>query len=253
MILDEYINTAATSIIDEANKASHGSEVFAPQEIIYRYIHEGRNYFVTKKDDYEARGFILTMLSPFCAVQWDYFSSEIMFEQERQQIMPKLIRYLDKLYVMADVNAKNWMRGFDKFKFSNIENSLEFNMNFYAEMLYAGMGNNPTIFPENLCGNWTKSFFKTVLKEILQTGTFRYVSETDPSTASEYLMREGNKTMIDITPYNEEERKDVFSKLTDSNKINLYAAMMQGYGSQFDRLVARWVKYSDETNGEKNI
>src|SRR5690606_40353425 len=88
---------------------------------------------------------------------WDYFSSEIMCEQERQQIMPELIRYLDKLYEMVDVNAKNWKRGFDKFKFSNIENSLEFNMNFYVEMLYAGMGNNPTIFPENLCGNWTRS------------------------------------------------------------------------------------------------
>ena len=243
MILDEYINTAATSIIDDTNKeASLGNEVFAPQEIIYRYIHEGRNYFVTKKDDYEARGFILTMLRPFRAVQWDYFSSEIMCEQERQQIMPELIRYLDKLYEMVDVNAKNWKRGFDKFKFSNIENSLEFNMNYYVEMLYAGMGNNPTIFPENLCGNWTKSFFKTVLKEILETGTFKYCTETQSFFAFEYIIRESNKTLIDITPYNEEERKDVFSKLTDNNKINLYAAMMQGYGSQFDRLVAHWIK-----------
>lgn len=243
MVLDEFINTAEPSLLKEDNiDAASVKEVFAPQEIIYRYIHEGRSYFVTKKDDHEARGFILTMLRPFSAVQWDYYSGEILCEQERQQIMPELIRYLDKLYIMVEVNANSWKRGFDKFKFDSRENSLEFNMNFYVEMLYAGMGNNPTIFPENLCGNWTKSFFKTVLKEILKTGTFKYCTETESFFAFEYIMRESNKTLIDINPYNEEERKDVFSKLTDSNKINLYAAMMQGYGSQFDRLVAHWIK-----------
>ncbi|WP_332018724.1 hypothetical protein [Kaistella sp.] len=246
VVLDEYLNTQEGTIRTHTiQEETDSASFFSSDEIIYRYIHEGQNYFVTKKDVPDAGGFIITMLRPFREMQWNYPGNEILSENEKQQIMPELIKYLNQLYNIVNSNTQNWKRDFDRFNLLNRERSPEFNMNFYVEMIFADIGNNPAVFPDALCGNWTKSFLKTVLKEILETGGFKYGSESSHLLGFEYMMREGNKTVIDVTPYSDEERRAVFSKLTDQEKINLYAAMKEGYGSQFDRLVALWINNSD--------
>ncbi|MBF6609533.1 MAG: hypothetical protein ITF99_00095, partial [Chryseobacterium sp.] len=248
VVLEEYLNTADDSITAERGLQDYsGTAIFDPNTIIYRFFHEGRRYFVTKKHSTESGSFVLTMLRPFRNVQWYYPANEILNERERQHIMPTLIIHLFELYSMVEEQTPIWKHNFKIFKIKNQSNSAEFNLSLYTEMLYTQIINDTKLFPANLCRIQTSVFFKTILREVLETGNFNYVSENMPYLGFEYMMYEENRTLIDITAYSCAEREKVFSELTDREKINLYAAMKQGYGSQFDSLVTGWIKFSDET------
>lgn len=248
VVLEEYLNTADDTTIGEMTPDHlNTSAIFSPEKIIYRYFNEGRRYFVTKKDNPEFGSFVITMLRPFRNVQWFYPENENLNERERQQIIPSLTKYLHELYSMVEKNTLMWKHNFKVFKTKNQNNSAEFNLSLYTEMLYTEIIKDTKLFPANLSSFQTSVFFKTILREMLETGNFNSVIESMPYLGFEYMMHEENRTLIDITAYNCAEREKVFSELTDREKINLYAAMKQGYGSQFDSLVTGWIKFSDET------
>lgn len=237
----EFINNAEKHLLNDTDTILHNdAENILPGDIIYCYFGKGRSYFATKEDSNSGGSFILTMLKPYRSVMWDYDCFQDLHEQDKQDLMPKLLTLMDQLYTMVDANIENWKKDLQKFKFYNKHNGEDFSFDFFLEYRYECIVNNPTIFPPELCGRYAKVCFKAILREILETGKFNYISTVENHPFL-YFLEAGNKTIINVTPYDETEREDKFEYLTEKQKINLYAAMKNGYGSQFDRLVTKWM------------
>lgn len=237
-----FLNSAEKELLNPTERRlEEESETFIPSEIVYRYVHGGKTYLAMKEDNLVGTGFKLSMLSPYRFVFWDYDAMRPLPEQEKQEIIPQILTLMYKLYFMAEINAANWQKAYGKYRAHNIHHSEAFNFDFFLEYKYESLVSNSTLFPDHLCGSYAKHCFKAILREILATGTFKYAENISEAGYS-FMLKAGSRTVIDVTPYTEEERKEQFETLTNRQKANLFAAMQEGYGSQFDRLVTKWMR-----------
>lgn len=213
---------------------------FDAGKIIYKWTHDGESVYVKKTQNFPGTGFRLDMLYPYKDVVWDYDAGDVIPEPEQQKKMPEIIGYFKGLYLMAEANYETWHEKYASFRHHNAEFDEELCLNMYLELHFNGVCNNESIFPEDLCGMHTKPFFKAVQRKTVTSGKFDHLAGFSTGDEFELCALRDGRIIIHVTEYSDFQKTEVFSNFDDFQKMKLYTAMLNGCGSQFDRMIAGW-------------
>src|SRR5690606_37881249 len=101
LTVQEFINDPSSLKVHSVPISNTTSpSMFSPENIVYKLVSNDKTYYVAKEDHIEANGMIVTMMRPYRDVQWDFFSSQVESEPEKQMVLRDIIITMEKLYMM---------------------------------------------------------------------------------------------------------------------------------------------------------
>lgn len=144
---------------------------------VYKINVEGQNVFVTMDSEKHRHGFTVNMLYPYSEVLWYFEANKKLSEEEQLHWLPEIATACKNLYFLTEINHRGWIEGFRKFsdKYSNLSGNLS--LDWYVENHFANMEGNHSFFPDNVSTVRAKTFFKTIMREILIVGEFAHLPE----------------------------------------------------------------------------